>query len=675
MERIRGRPADYAISNGLRNLKNNLRQGSRFAGTFHVRPMASPSSTNATAVLSVNDLEVRYGVHTVLDHATLAVNEGDRIGLVGRNGTGKSTFLRIAAGVAEPDAGRVVRRRELVTGYLPQDFQLDDARTVESNILDGARAVLDLIDAYENEPSDSNRSGELLDHINHLDGWDVEHRVRALIDHLDCPAADRLAGQLSGGEKRRVALARALLARPDLLILDEPTNHLDTFSIEWLEGFLKNYPGTCLFVTHDRYFLDRVANRIVELAGGTFLSHQGNYTAFLEHKTARLANAESAEAARQKFLKRELEWVRRGPPARTTKSRDRIDRYHSLANQAGPEQELDVDLIIPPAPKLANRVIELKKVGMTLPDGRTLFAGLNLNLEPGQRLGIVGRNGMGKTTLLRVMLGMQPPTSGEAMLGTRTQVNYVDQGRILLNDDKTVWDEVGEGSEWVKLGEEQVSIRGYLSRFLFTGDQVNSKIGLLSGGERSRVILAKILKRGGNVIVLDEPTNDLDLATLRVLEEALLGFGGVVVAVSHDRYFLNRVCTSILAFEGNGHLYYDVGNYDDYTAKRAAHAAEAARWETEAKRKSSTSSPAKPVATGRKLSFKETKELETIEADILTAEKNVARLETMFAAPDFYEKHGDRWKELQAELDAAKKGVARLYARWEELEAVRAASA
>ena len=637
--------------------------------------MPSPSQTNATAVLSVNELEVRYGVHTVLDKATLAVNEGDRIGLVGRNGTGKSTFLRIAAGVAEADAGQVVRRRELVTGYLPQDFQLDDARTVEDNILDGARAVLDLIDAYENEPPDSARSGELLDHINHLDGWDVGHRTKALIDHLDAPAADRLAGQLSGGEKRRVALARALLARPDLLILDEPTNHLDTFSIEWLEGFLKNYPGTCLFVTHDRYFLDRVANRIVELAGGNFLSHQGNYTAFLEHKTARLANAESAEAARQKFLKRELEWVRRGPQARRTKSVDRIERYHALAAQAGPEQELDVDLIIPPAPKLANRVIELKAVGMTLPDGRTLFADLNLNLEPGQRLGIVGRNGMGKTTLLRVMLNMQAPTQGEALLGTRTQVNYVDQGRILLNDDKTVWDEVGEGSEWVKLGEEQISIRGYLSRFLFSGDQVNSKIGLLSGGERSRVILAKILKRGGNVIVLDEPTNDLDLATLRVLEEALLGFGGVVVAVSHDRYFLNRVCTSILAFEGHGHLYYDVGNYDDYTAKRAAHAAEAARWEAEAAVNRKSAPPAAPVAKGRKLSFKEAKELETIEATILTAEENVARMETEFAAPDFYQKHGDRWKELQAKLDASKKEVARLYARWEELEAVRAAAA
>ena len=294
----------------------------------------------------------------------------------------------------------------------------------------------------------------------------------------------------------------------------------------------------------------------------------------------------------------------------------------------------------------------MKEAGFTLPEGRALFRHLNLNLEPGQKLGIVGRNGMGKTTLLKIMLGQLPPTEGEALTGTRTVVNYVDQGRILLDEEKTVWDEVGEGSEWVQLGDEQVSIRGYLSRFLFTGEQVNSKIRLLSGGERSRVIIAKILKRGGNVIVLDEPTNDLDLATLRVLEEALIGFGGVVVAVSHDRYFLNRVCTSILAFEGNGQLYYDVGNYDDYVAKRAAYAANAARWQAEAASLKTTAAAASATTTtrGRKLSFKEAKELETIEARILASEENVARLETLFAAPDFYATHGDRWQQMEDEL-------------------------
>ena len=620
------------------------------------------------AVLSAIDLQVNYGVQTILDHASLAINEGDRIGLVGRNGTGKSTFLRIAAGVAEPDAGQVVRKNELITGYLPQDFQLDDHKTVEENILTGAQAVLSLIEAYENEPPESDRAGEMLDHINHLDGWSIEHRVRSLSTHLGTPAADRLAGQLSGGEKRRVALARALLARPDLLLLDDPPNHLDTESIEWLEGFLLTYPGTCLFVTHDRYFLDRVTSRIVELAEGTFFSHQGNYTNFLEAKAARQGIAEGQEARRQKFLKREWEGARRGPRARTTTSRDRIDRYHDTAAQDAPEQELDVDLIIPPAPKLANRVVEVKNIGMTL-GGKLLFKDFSLQLAEGQRLGIVGRNGLGKSTLLKIMLGEMQPDDGEVEIGSRTQINYVDQGRLRLNEEKTVFDEVGEGSEWVRMGDENIGLRAYLTRFLFTGERVNSKVASLSGGERSRVLLAKILKRGGNVIVLDEPTNDLDLATLRILEEALVGFKGTVIAVSHDRYFLNRVCTSILAFEGEGQLYYDAGNYQDYldkrAAKKAADAAQAAAWNAKA-----APQKAVPAVATRKLTWKETKELETIEADILQAEEGVAKLEAAFAAPNFYQTHGDRWQEKEKELATAKTKVATLYKRWAELEAL-----
>ncbi len=646
------------------------------------------------AILSASELCVRYGVHTVLDRATISINEGDRVGLVGRNGAGKSTFLRIAAGAVEPDSGLVTRRRELLTGYLPQTFELEEGATVEANILAGAQRVLDLIEEYERTPGESARSGVLLEQIDHFDGWNLEHRVKGLITNLHAPELDRIVATLSGGEKRRVALCRALLAKPDFLILDEPTNHLDTEAIEWLENFLMSYPGACLFVTHDRYFLDRVATRIVEVVRGGFVSYAGTYNDFLLAKIERTGVEEQQEHRRQKFLKRELEWVRRKPSARRTKSIDRVARYFEMASQDGPEQELDVDLIVPPAPKLGNKVINLTGVRYEIPGGsreskvegrgpeagaesagsgpsflapRVLIGDLSLDIPEGVRIGIVGRNGLGKTTLLRIMLGDVAPTRGTVEVGTRTQINYIDQNRLLLDDDKTVWEEVGEGLEYVRLGDEDVSLRGYLRRFLFTDEGINSKIGLLSGGERSRVVLAKILKRGGNVLILDEPTNDLDLATLRLLEEALLLFTGTILTVSHDRYFLNRICTHILAFEGDGKTFYDAGNYDDYLAKRARRMAAPAAVEAP-----------KPVTAGkagkvRKLSYKETKELEGMEPEIAKAEGEIARLEALFAAPDFHEKHGDEWAALDAQLKAARRRVPVLYARWEELEAIRAA--
>jgi ATP-binding cassette subfamily F protein uup len=619
-----------------------------------------------TPIASATELTVRYGPHTVLDRATIAVNEGDRIGLVGRNGCGKSTFLRIAAGELEPDSGAFTRRRDLITGYLSQAFTLEEDRTVLENIRAGAAPVLALIHEYENTPPESARAAELLDHIQHLDGWMLDQRVELLADHLHAPARDRIVGTLSGGEKRRVALCRALLARPDFLILDEPTNHLDTDSIEWLEEFLARYPGVCLFVTHDRYFLDRIATRIVELAGGTFLSHQGNYSDFLIAKAQRASAEEEVERKRQRFLKKELEWVRRGPSARRTKSVDRIERYYEEAAKAGPEEELDVELVIPPAPKLANRVIELRNVGMEL-DGRILFDGLSLNLAGGQRLGIVGRNGVGKTTLLRIILGEVQPTWGEVEMGARTAINYVDQNRLALDDNKTVWDEVGEGLEYVRLGEENISLRGYLRRFLFSEERINTKIGQLSGGERSRVTLAKILKRGGNVIVLDEPTNDLDLATLRMLEEALLFFKGAVLVVSHDRWFLNRVCTHTLAFEPGGVVSMYAGNYDYYLEKRRPPSAliEAAPVPK--------ASPARREKT-RKLTYKETRELETIEQTILAAEQEVERMEAAFADPAFFAQYGSQIAQLDAKLTAKKEDIVRLYARWEELEQIKAGS-
>ncbi len=628
------------------------------------------ADVSPTALISANEIVVDFGHHIVLNQASLAIHENERVGMVGRNGSGKTTFLKILAGESEPDSGEIVRRRDLVTGYLPQNFTLNEASTVYDNIIDGVKPILDLIRDYEHADAHSTQHELLFEKIHHFDGWNIDQRIKSLMDHLSAPTAERVVGTLSGGEKRRVALCRALLARPDFLILDEPTNHLDTESIEWLEEFLMDYPGACLFVTHDRYFLDRIANRIVELAQGTFFSHMGSYTDYLEAKAERQAVEEQQEQSRQTFLKRELEWVRRRPKARRTKSKDRVERFHAEVSKGEREVELNIDLIIPPAPKLANRVIELTHVGMEL-GGKTLFSNLNLKLEAGERIGIVGRNGLGKTTLLKVMMGELAPTSGKVEMGTQTKINYVDQGRLLLDENKTIFQEVGEGGDFVLLGEEKVSIRGYLRRYLFNEDRINAKIALLSGGERSRVILAKILKRGGNLIILDEPTNDLDLATLRLLEEALMAFQGTVLAVSHDRYFLNRICTGIVGLEGDGEVFHSVGNYDYYLEKRSSRKPR----ETAGQNETSPSKTTSELERPKKLTWKESKELETMEMIIQSTEAEATRIEKLFEDPDFYKKHGDQWEELDAQLVAAKEKIQTLYQRWEELENIKKATA
>ena len=627
------------------------------------------SDPGPNSIAGASGLVVRYGTQTVLDHSTLTIRDGERVGLVGRNGAGKTTFLQIAAGILQPDAGEFVRRRNLVTGYMAQRMTLDESETVGWNILAGARRILALVEEYEHVPGDSPLSATLLDQINHFDGWNIEHRIKSLISNLHTPGPERIVETLSGGEKQRVALCRALVARPDFLILDEPTNHLDTDSIEWLEDFLARYSGTCLFVTHDRYFLDRVPTRIVELSHGQFYSYDGNYTDFLLARAARQAGEELQERKRQKFLKRELDWVRRSPSARRTKSINRVEQYFELAKEEAPTPELDIELIIPPTAKLGNRVIELRAVGMELGD-RILFKDLNLDLAAGERLGVIGRNGLGKSTLLKLMLGELRPTTGEIRLGARTEINYVDQNRSAINDQNTVWEEVGEGSEVVRLGDERITLRAYLRRFLFTEERINSKIELLSGGERSRLILAKILKHGGNVLLLDEPTNDLDLGTLRLLEEALIGFGGTAVVVSHDRYFLNRVCTSILAFEGGGLLRYVVGNYDYYLEKRMDKTGVAATVQ-ESPRRIDAQVSSFPLQKHRKLTWSERRELESMEAVISSAEDAVARLESEFGDPEFYTKHGQDWRLVETRLRALRAKVAELYSRWEELEQIR----
>jgi ATP-binding cassette subfamily F protein uup len=635
------------------------------------------SASNMPSILTATEIAVRYNERRVLDAATLGIQEGDRIGLVGRNGCGKTTFLRILAGLQSPDAGEVSRRRDLVVSYLPQDFMLDAARNVYENIRGGAQYVLDRIAEFESLPHDSKRHEELELRIAALEGWTLDRRIEVAMSHLNCPPGDRRIDSLSGGEKRRVAMCRAIVSRPDLLILDEPTNHLDPESIEWVAEFLENFGGTFLVVTHDRYFLDRVATRIVELSDGRFFWHDGNYTDYLLDKAERQAADALIEHKRQMFLKKELEWVRAGPRAQRSKAKNRFERYYEVAAQEGPAVEEEVELVIPPPPQLGNRTVELNGLGMEIA-GRSLFTGFNFTFENGRRVGVCGRNGLGKTTLLRIIIGQLSPTAGTVKIGQLTRFNYVDQGRLQLNDERTVLDEVADGTEFVQWGDAKLSLRAYLKRFLFADDRISTQVKYLSGGERSRLLLARILKCGGNFLILDEPTNDLDLPTLRVLEEALIAFPGVVCVVSHDRYFLNRVCTDILAFEGDGRITHSVGDYDYYVEKKHR-ATEAATRESEAILSLNRSGATKPApspsksAKPRKLSFKEMREFEGMEARIMEVETEIARIEALFASPQFHRTHATQVNALNAGLAEARAKVAQLYARWEELEALKAA--
>jgi len=627
-------------------------------------------------IIAATDVVVRYGDRTILNSATLGIQEGERIGLVGRNGCGKTTFLKILAGLQSPDIGEVSRQRDLAVSYLPQDFMLDATKNVYENIRDGAQHVLNLIKEFESLPHDSRRHEYLEQRIMVLDGWTVDRRIEIAIEHLNCPKGDRRIESLSGGEKRRVAMARAIVSQPDFLLLDEPTNHLDPESIEWVADFLENFHGTFLVITHDRYFLDRVATSILELYDGKFFSHAGNYTDYLLAKAERQEGDAVIEHKRQMFLKKELAWVRQGPRAQRSKQKDRFERYYNEAAKDGPMIEEDMELCIPPPPQLGNRTVEVSGLGIEL-GGKKLFSGFNYTFENGRRIGVCGRNGLGKSTLLKVVIGQLPPTEGTVKTGQLTKFNYVDQGRLQLNEERTVLDEASDGTEFVIWGDSKISVRSYLKRFLFADDRILTQVRKLSGGERSRLLLAKILKCGGNFLILDEPTNDLDLPTLRVLEEALVAFPGVVCVVSHDRYFLNRVCTDILAFEGDGKIHHSIGDYDYYLEKKQK-AAVAAAWQSAAILATNKLAQAKEAAASkvkpRKLSFKEARELEGMEAQIHEVEAEAARLEGLFADPEFFRKNAAQVNQLTSELEAAKVKVPKLYQRWEELEAIRAAT-
>ena len=622
------------------------------------------------SLLSAQELKLSYGSQLLLNGVTLTVAPGEKVGLVGRNGCGKTSLLKILAGENEADAGEISRRRGLRTGYLPQEFELDPTLTVRQNIESGAADLVEWMRRYENGEGSDNELHDLLEKIQHADGWNLESRIKAQAGALSAPPLDHLVAPLSGGEKRRVALCRALASQPDLLLLDEPTNHLDSESISWLEEILQSFPGAVVFVTHDRYFLETIATRIIEINGGTAFSHPGNYTAYLESKALRQQIGEQSERRRQRFIRAELEFVRAGVRAQRSKSKNRLESFYKIAGQEAPPEEREMDLLIPPAPETGNVAVELVNTGMSYSTDngeRWLFRKMNLSLRPGQCTGIVGRNGVGKTTLLRLCLGEQDPVEGTVTIGKRVVFNYIDQGRIQLNGSGTVMEEISDSGGMVKFGDQTITVRSYLRRFLFDESRVNERVDKLSGGERARLILAKVLCRGGNVIILDEPTNDLDLSSLRMLEEALASFAGTVLVVSHDRYFLDRICDQIVAFEEGG-IHIQPGNFSYYLEKKKERDQ---RYKNLGPHFSNTTAapvaPAPPVSSARKLSYKEKAELDSMEDTIMHAEQLVADIESELSDPAFFTTRAIEAPAVTARLEAARADVARLYDRWEKL--------
>ena len=512
----------------------------------------------------------------ILRDISLSFFPGAKIGVLGLNGSGKSTLLKIMAGFDKDIEGEARAQTGIKVGYLPQEPLLDDAKSVREVVGEGVGEVQSLIDRFNAvsdkfaEPLSDDEMNKLMeeqaklqDKIDAVGGWELERKLEIAADALRLPRWDAVVGKLSGGEKRRVALCRLLLSKPDMLLLDEPTNHLDAESVAWLEHFLEEYPSTVIAVTHDRYFLDNVAEWILELDRGHGIPWQGNYSSWLEQKGQRLAQEERQQDALAKTLKRELEWVRANPKARQAKSKARLQRYEELASQEFQKRNETNEIYIPPGDRLGDLVIECKNLRKGY-DDRLLIDSLSFTLPPGGIVGIIGPNGAGKTTLFRMLSGVEKPDSGEIRAGPSVKLAYVDQSRQALNDKNTVWQEISGGLDLIKVGNYETSSRGYVGRFNFKGVQQGQMIGELSGGERNRVHLAKVLKAGGNVLLLDEPTNDLDIETLRALEDALVAFPGCAVVISHDRWFLDRIATHILAFEGDSQVFWFEGNYQEY---------------------------------------------------------------------------------------------------------------
>jgi ATP-binding cassette subfamily F protein uup len=632
-------------------------------------------------LLRAADVSLSFGSRTLFDKIEFVIEEGERVGLVGVNGCGKSTLMKILAGQVKADSGLLQLQRGARVTFLEQEPTFPEGATVKSELEVAQAPLRAALEEHarlskEFETSHDERALERLSKLNELierhGGWDTGHEAKKLLDRLGVKDWERPVAELSGGLRKRVAIARALLSRPDLLMLDEPTNHLDAETVAWLEDELDAFEGALLLVTHDRYFLDGLVERMVEVEppgsanGGGLISYPGNYETYLEQKYAGLQDAETKEHKRERWIAQEVAWLRRGPQARRTKSKARIERAQKLLAERGFQRPKVPQLQMAAAPRLSQTVIETKSVSQGFGE-RTLFSGVNIIVQPGERVGIVGPNGAGKTTLLRTMLGELPPAKGTVTIGPRTKVAYFDQQRITLDEDATVAENAWH-DEWVMLGDKKVRLADYLEDLLFPVPMQKQKVSALSGGERNRLLLAKLFLQGANVLVLDEPTNDLDLVTLNVLERQLMEFPGAVLLVTHDRYFLDKVATSVLAVEGDGKVTRYEGNWSMYQRLKPKAVAVESKPAPKPVVVATDAAPAAPKKGGR-LSYKDQREFDGIEAAIEAAENKKSELEAKLADPTVFTRASEV-ASLSAELEVATREVDRLYARWQELQSL-----
>ncbi|MBQ9500696.1 MAG: ABC-F family ATP-binding cassette domain-containing protein [Lentisphaeria bacterium] len=618
---------------------------------------------NEQPLWSGEKLNLAVGSQILLKDADLCIGTGERVALIGRNGCGKSTFLRIVAGTEKPASGTVSVARNCRIACMPQDPGDTAGKTVGSTVKEGLAFFEDLLARYDRLSPASSEAVRLEHMLTLHQAWNTGNKLETMLDKLALDPERPLA-ELSGGEMRRVLLARTLAAEPDLLLLDEPTNHLDVDTVSWMENILSSCRGACLFVTHDRFFLDRVATRIVELSNGAFFSCAGSYADFLEAKEAHIRAEDAETERREKFLRLEIDWVRRSPKARLRRNLGRLRRFEELSAVESPRREGDVELILPAPPRLGNKVVELKNVSFSI-GGRQLIKDFSCEFPAGSKTGVVGPNGIGKTTLLKLITGSLVPDAGTISVADTVRFNYADQSRIVLDPEKTAAEAVAGDCGSVQIDGAWISVRSYLKRLLFDDGRINSKVKYLSGGEKARLLLAAVLKQGGNFLILDEPTNDLDIPTLRVLEESLRRWSAPVIVVSHDRYFLDRVCDRILSFDPREGIALWNGDYDYFASKQTERRAAAAPEKKPSAPPPVRGRPGKPAG---KLSYREQRELEGMEDAVLRAEEAVSALEKEFTAPDFYTTRAKDAPLMQAKLASARAELDRLYARWEELE-------